>query len=128
MKTKHSIPRYSFTTGCEGKDYWYQVIGDGMTLLEGGYGRSRRDAADSAHAPRFASLKRVPTPRSAAATGRIASLLIQAGFPNRQFLWPRIIFPFNYHRPGTALEIPMSNPNPVSKSFPSAEFRDDSHR
>lgn len=50
MKSKNSTPRYSFTTGREGKDYWYQVIGDGMTLLEGGYGRSRRDAADSARA------------------------------------------------------------------------------
>ncbi len=51
MKTKHTTPRYSFTTGCEGKnDYWYQVIGDGMTLLEGGYGRSRHDASECARA------------------------------------------------------------------------------
>lgn len=52
MNTKHSTKptRYSFTTGCEGKDYWYQVVDSGMRLLEGGYGRSRRDAAESARA------------------------------------------------------------------------------
>ena len=51
MKTKHTTnpPRYSFTTGQEGRDYWYQVI-DGCRLLEGGYGRSRRDAAECARA------------------------------------------------------------------------------
>lgn len=54
MKTKHTTKqtqsRYSFTTGTEGKDHWYQVMGDGFRLLEGGYGRSRRDAAECARA------------------------------------------------------------------------------
>lgn len=51
MTNKHSTTapaRYSFTTGQEGKDHWYQVIGDGCRLLEGGYGRSRRDASNNA--------------------------------------------------------------------------------
>lgn len=54
MNRKHNTPapiRYSFTTGQEGKDYWYQVTGEGgCRLLEGGYGRSRRDAAECARA------------------------------------------------------------------------------
>ena len=51
MKSKNSTPRYSFTTGREGKDYyWYRVIGDGMTLIEIGYGRSRHDASECARA------------------------------------------------------------------------------
>lgn len=52
MNVKHTTtpPRYSFTTGQEGKDYWYQVIGDNFSLLESGYGRSRRDAAECARA------------------------------------------------------------------------------
>lgn len=42
--------RYSFTTCQEGRDFFYQVIGDGVRLLETGYGRSRRDAAECARA------------------------------------------------------------------------------
>lgn len=53
MNTKHTtkpaLPRYSFTTMQEGREYGYQVT-DGYRLLEGGYGRSRRDAAECARA------------------------------------------------------------------------------
>ena len=51
MKAKNSTKqRYSFTTGQEGKDHSYQVIGDNFRLLEGGICRSRRDAAECARA------------------------------------------------------------------------------
>ncbi len=53
MKSKNSIkPTYSFTTIQEGKDHFYQVVQlfPSYALLEGGYVRSRRDAADSARA------------------------------------------------------------------------------
>lgn len=50
MDKKHTA--YSFTTLQEGKDYHYQVVQlfPEYRLLEGGYGRSRRDAADAARA------------------------------------------------------------------------------
>jgi len=43
---------YSFTTHQEGRDYSYQVVQlfPNYRLLEGGYGRSRRDAAECARA------------------------------------------------------------------------------
>jgi len=53
MKAKHTTKpaQYSFTTYQEGKsDFAYQVIGPGFILLEAGYGRSRRDAAENARA------------------------------------------------------------------------------
>lgn len=42
--------RYIFTTAQEGNDFFYRVVGDGFRLLESGYGRSRRDAAECARA------------------------------------------------------------------------------
>lgn len=53
MKAKHSTkPTYSFTTMQEGREHAYQVVQiyPEYRLLEGGYGRSRRDAAESARA------------------------------------------------------------------------------
>ena len=51
MKDQNSTT-YSFTTYQEGKDYRYQVIQlfPDERYLEGGYGRSRRDAAECARA------------------------------------------------------------------------------
>ena len=44
--------RYSFATYRDGRDFGYQVIQliPDYRLLEGGYGRSRRDATNSARA------------------------------------------------------------------------------
>lgn len=45
-------PAYSFITMQDGRDFGYQVVQlfPAYRLLEGGYGRSRRDAADNARA------------------------------------------------------------------------------